>query len=86
MRIHRSKLKLPHPLTVAALAMIWPLLAILLTAAATPAADSASGRATAGATVLQTVEVQADKLWRQVAAVPGRIRTHLRHYRDEGAS
>lgn len=74
MRIRRPKLVMPHPFFLMALAMLWPLYAIVLTTTATPAHETSKGVA-----ALQVVEVQADKLWREVASVPERIRAHLRN-------
>lgn len=73
MRIRRPKLQMPHPFYLMALAMLWPLYAVILTTTATPVHETSQGVA-----ALQVVEVQADKLWREVALVPERIRAHLR--------
>jgi hypothetical protein len=77
MRIHRPKLKMPHPLSVLALAMIWPLCAVVLTFATTPSDKYNADSAPKGAVAMQVVEVQADKLWQKVATVPARIRATL---------
>lgn len=77
MRIHRPKLKLPNPLTVLACAMVIPLYAVIITASATPQHETDLTRLQA----FQVVEVQADKLWRKVAAVPQRLRAQWHDYR-----
>lgn len=74
MRIRRPKLVTPHPFMLMALAMIWPLYAIILTTTTTPDHETSKG-----VVALQMVEVQADKFWRQVTLVPERIRAHLRN-------
>lgn len=71
MRIHRPKLKMPHPLAICAFAMIWPLCAMMLTFAATREDNPNQ------ASPLQTAEIQADKLWKTVSMVPERIRERL---------
>jgi hypothetical protein len=77
MRIHRPKLNMPNPLAVFALAMIWPLCVIVLTAATLPSNESDADSAPKGVIAMQVVEVQADKLWQKVATVPERIRAQL---------
>ncbi|MET0378036.1 MAG: hypothetical protein ABW049_03515 [Spongiibacteraceae bacterium] len=77
MRMHRPKLKMPHPLTLLAVAMIWPLCATMLTTATAPADHEIAK----GAAAMQVVEVQADKFWQRVTTVPERIRAHFHNDR-----
>ena len=77
MRMHRPKLKMPHPLALLAVAMIWPLCATMLTTASVPTDHEISK----GVVSIQGVEVQADKIWQQVTTVPERIRAHFHNDR-----
>jgi hypothetical protein len=78
MRIRRPNLVMPHPVTLMALAMIWPIYAIILTAATAPTShQSLDQEPSKSVVVLQVVGGQADKFWRQVTLVPERIRAHL---------